>query len=135
MKNNSGFTLIEVLIASLILFSSLALIAELFSSSLLTSNKASETTKLYQVSPAAITSIKSQIRSSKERENKQAFSGTVIVQGVVFDWQASLISLKRPPTFLGDIGSMPEIFGRYNVSVIAHLDEKLVPFEFEVATW
>ena len=49
MKANKGFTLLEVLIAAIILFSALALISEIFKSAMLSSDKAVVNAKYYQV--------------------------------------------------------------------------------------
>ncbi|WP_372767929.1 prepilin-type N-terminal cleavage/methylation domain-containing protein [Pseudoalteromonas sp.] len=135
MNSNKGFTLIEVLVASLILFASLALIAELFGSSFLTSHKASSTTRLYQIAPIAVAGVKSQLRSAEGLSSQSDVSGTLTVQGVRFNWQAKLLDRVQPPEFLGDVGEKPKLYGRYHISVVALTETREVPFDFEVATW
>jgi len=135
MKSDKGFTLVEVLIAAVILFSALAISAEIFKSSTFSANKASQVARFYQVSPAAISAIKLQLKESSYNLSEPNLSGLVKIYGIEYSWSASLISNKAPAVYEGDTDVGPARFKRYTVNVSASLSQKRHDFSFEVSTW
>jgi type II secretory pathway pseudopilin PulG len=132
-----GFTLIEVLIAAVILFSALAITAELYSASNLSAEKASEKAHFFQISPIAITAIKTEIRQITENKSLSEFSNQLTISGVYFQWQARRIAFKaRAPQF-DDIYPPSPRFGVFLVEVVAEDKnaKKIGEFQFKVATW
>ncbi|WP_417705076.1 type IV pilus modification PilV family protein [Rheinheimera aquimaris] len=105
MNRQSGLTLIEVLIAAVILFAALSLASVTISS--LRSNSASAERLITTLQPARMIalSVRQQIRDNPET----ARSGSGQLNGVEFSWQAEVI--KR--------GSAPEQFDFNSGSVIA----------------
>lgn len=76
-----------MLIAAIILFSSIALVSQLFKSALVFSSKAAEVAQFYQLAPSLVTSIKSELRlvsSTKEA----SYEGKIELLGEQFNWQA-----------------------------------------------
>lgn len=135
MKCVKGFTLIEVLIAAIILFTSLAIIADIFKGSTLLANKASETARMYQVHPTAISAIKSQLKDKVKVTKAADANGQIIIFGVEYNWQAQRIVFNSPPPDSISGAEYPNVYGVYDVTVEAKLGEKIQDFTFKAATW
>lgn len=138
MKNkSSGFTLVEVLVAAIILFSALAMTSEIYSSSSLFSNKARNTSQFYHESNVAITAIKSDVRYEfKQKAMQPSYEGVVLIGGKNFIWHASLITkVTRYPNLATTETPKPR-FGYYKIDVkttesrIRHKE-----FTFEAFLW
>ena len=136
-QKSKGFTLIEVLISAVILFSALAITAELYAASSLTAQKASEKAHFYQISPIAISAIKSQLRKLSEDRKQAQFSSELNISGILYTWQAQRIAFKaRAPDF-DDIEPPRQQFGLFLVNVLASTKQntnKTTEFQFKVAT-
>ncbi len=135
LKIEQGFTLIEVLIAAVILFSALSLTAELFKVSSFSSTKASNTTTFYQVHPAALASIKLEVKISAHKNLGEDLNGTLRILGIDYVWQANLLSLLPPAPDLNRVEEENARFGLYQVEVNASKETKKQHFVFLVATW
>ncbi len=136
-KKNAGFTLIEVLIAAVILFSALAVTAELYSASSLSAQKAGNKAHFYQINPIAITAIKTEIRGLSENRKLAEFSSELNISGIHYQWQAQRVAFEpRAPEFDDNMPPKAQ-FGLFQVAVIAQnkQTEKLDEFKFKVATW
>lgn len=135
MTKNNGFTLIEVLIAAIILFSALALISDIFKSAMLSSSKAVINSQYYQITPSAISAIKANLREEVNGKNIQATEGTVILFDINYHWEANRVSFKTPAYSEFDDFIPAPRFSVYNVQVVAKQYDKQRNFSFEVATW
>jgi len=135
MTKNKGFTLVEVLIAAIILFSALALISDIFKSAMLSSSKAVSNSQYYQTAPSAISAIKANLRENVNGKNIQIVEGTIILFNINYQWEAKRTSFKTPAySELDDFIPEPR-FSIYDVQVIAKQGDKQRKFSFEVATW
>lgn len=135
MKKSDGFTLIEVLIAALILFSALALISDIFQSAMTSSSKAVSNSQYYQITPSAISAIKANLRKQANGKNIQAAEGTVLLFGISYEWKAKRITFTAAPSSEYDEFTSSPRFSIYNVEVVAKQYDKQRNFSFEVATW
>ncbi|MBR8842492.1 prepilin-type N-terminal cleavage/methylation domain-containing protein [Pseudoalteromonas sp. JC3] len=129
-----GFTLIEVLIAAVILFTAIALTAEIYNSSAKFSSKAIGSTNYSQYASIAITSIKSDLRYEFKNESlAESYVGKLTVGGIEFVWNASKLSeISHYNNIASD--EVPKAkFGRYLVSV--DLNKLNKNFQFEVLLW
>jgi len=135
MTKNKGFTLIEVLIAAIILFSALALISDIFKSAMLSSSKAVINSQYYQITPSAISAIKANLREEVNGKNIQAAEGTVILFDINYHWEANRVSFKAPASSEIDDFTPAPRFSVYDVQVVAKQYDKQRNFSFEVATW
>ncbi len=135
LKNKRGFTLIEVMIAAVILFAALAISAELFKVSSFSADKAAKSAQFYQIHPAAMSAIKLDLKEQAYKEPKINFSGNVLLFGIRYQWQAKQLSLASPALYQGDVSVGEPRFGLYSVEVSAQKLNKIQNFSFQVATW
>ncbi len=135
MKKSNGFTLIEVTIASVILFSSLAIMSQIFNSSSLFSIKAQEHAHFYQSSSAAITAIKSDVRYLfRTLPQRDIYESELIVGGTVYEWKANKIQNVTYYHPNDDSVTSNNNFALYSVTV-SPISEESLSFEFEVFLW
>ncbi|WKD22054.1 prepilin-type N-terminal cleavage/methylation domain-containing protein [Pseudoalteromonas sp. KG3] len=135
MKMNKGFTLIEVLIAAIILFSALALISDIFKSAMLSSSKVVTSSQYYQITPAAISAIKANLREQVNNKNIEMAEGAVLLFDINYNWEAKRISFKAAPASEIDEFTQRPRFSIYTVQVTVKQGDKERDFSFEVATW
>lgn len=135
MHNQKGFTLIEVMIAAVILFAAIAVTSELYKNSILVAEKTSDTVEFYQTHPAAISAIKSDLLEQYKRAKSAELSGTILVMGISYQWQANRVSFdaRAPDLVDGQQGSRR--FSYYNVEVNAVKEKKTQQFTFEASAW
>lgn len=136
-KTNTGFTLIEVLIAAIILFSAIGLIAQLYSSSTVFATKASERAQFYQYSGIAISVIKNKLRNQiKQNFSLKNLYGTEVVGGIEYNWFANRTAFLSPPPGYDDGIADPPRFGVFEVIVTTpRSNAKEFEFTFEAVTW
>jgi len=134
-KHNQGFTLIEVLIAAIILFSSIALVGQLFSASSLSSQKAAKVAQYNQVVPLVNRMIKIDIQQRAKDRSLANMDGTMNFFDIDFIWRAERISFLPPPMSALDEQPWSDRFGLYDVSVITQQQNKQSQYSFNVATW
>lgn len=133
MKANKGFTLIEVLIAAIILFSSLAITAQLFSASSLSADKAANAAQYYQSAELVITNIKSQLRERFEDTRQTEYNGITNVFGYQYEWHATVQEKITPPQSIDD--DTPPV-PRYPVFLVeVELSQANKKFQFKVVAW
>lgn len=135
MRNTKGFTLIEVLIAAIILFSAIALTSEIFSASNTSSKKILSNSQYFQSSAIAITSIKSDVRFMfKEQPMQSNYQNELIVGGVKYTWQTTSF---EPFSHFPDIANLQVPKAKYAKYLIAvevdGFENK--SFEFMVTLW
>jgi prepilin-type N-terminal cleavage/methylation domain-containing protein len=136
-KRSAGFTLIEVLIAAVILFSALAITAELYSASSLLAQKASNKAHFYQINPIAIAAIKTEIRQLSENRKLAELSSDLTISGIHYRWQAQRIAFEPRASDYDDFTPPSPQFGLFEVNVIARRKQaiKTETFQFRAATW
>lgn len=131
-----GFTLIEVLIAAVILFSALAITTELYSASSLSAEKAIKNSQVSQASLVAVQSIKAELRKKAENRKLSEHQGSVVVMGVEFRWFAKREVFSSRTREVSDIVAPRKQFGLFNVDVTPVFTDRNYPsFTFKVATW
>ena len=135
MKCDNGFTLVEVLIAALILFTSLAIIADIFKSSTLLAEKAAETARMYQVHPTAVSAIKTQLRDAVRESKAVSINGSVLIFGITYEWRAERYIFNAPPPDSLTGAQYPNLYGVYEVIVESKYKGKVQDFTFKAASW
>lgn len=99
--NNSGFTLIEVMVAAVILFSVIATVSMVYRGAFLSSEKANNHINIAAVVPSVLAMIKLEIQS-KKNEHKSLLTGNDSTWQVKYQWQAQLLEQKSPPSKYDD---------------------------------
>lgn len=135
INKSSGFTLIEILIAAVILFSSIAIVAELFSASNLTSDKIVASNRAHQAVYASIPMIKEDLRSKVYKSAKpDNLSGSVNSFSMVIEWQATILERFAPPKDIDDIFEQPKRYALYQVDMNASVQPQKM-FSFTMVVW
>jgi len=88
-----AFTLVEVLIASTILFATITVISESYRASLMASDKASKTAEMLTPLPLIVGHIKNQLLETPE----ERVEGRGEVLGVKFEFSARSVIFAAPP--------------------------------------
>ncbi|CAH1528278.1 hypothetical protein DA096_15315 [Vibrio rotiferianus] len=107
ISGSKGFTLLEVLIASLIIFAAIALTSVVYSNSLSSSLKAQRAVKIATILPIMQDSIASELMLSKERTG----SGKGALAEVTYEWKAKV---NKQEELVGDIMS-ERLTGRFAI--------------------
>jgi len=108
----SGFTLVEVLIASTILFAALVVITDSFRASMVASQRADETVKLLTPLPVLIDAIAEQIRESPGAK----VSGEGRLLSVDYQFEATSVLFEPPlPRFNPETGAQEISEPRYRL--------------------
>jgi len=94
-QKNSGFTLLEVLVASTLLFACISVVTLIFKSAYVASQKAQIKVEQTGVIPALLPLIQQSIRQQTTRFGDQ-LSGNGIIWGMNYQWQAHVIAFKSP---------------------------------------
>ncbi|WMN61214.1 prepilin-type N-terminal cleavage/methylation domain-containing protein [Pseudoalteromonas xiamenensis] len=128
-----GFTLIEVLISSVILFSSIALTSQLYNQIDYLSKKASNSMVYNQIGNVAIDLVKTKIQNSKlASNNRDIAEGSEMINGVSFLWTARLVRRVKPPRDIDDIIEPKERFSVFKVTIMISQKQNV---EFNVVVW
>ena len=95
-SDGSGFTLIEVLIASVILFASITVVAESYRTNLAASRRASITAEMLTPLPLITGTIRTQLRD--QPGERLVGNGTVL--GVKYSFEAVSVRFEPPPPII-----------------------------------
>lgn len=143
MKCNraGGFTLVEVLIAAVILFTSLAFVADLYKGSSLISDKVAKNATYYQNTPIFISTITTELRKQATDRKQANFQGQFVFSGTVYRWQAVREKFESRAIELSDVTPPRNQFSLFNVTVNEFSDNgfeqdgNTKSFSFKVNTW
>lgn len=135
MKSARGLTLVEVLVAAVILFAALSLSALTIQSLRQNSAQAEKVIKTLQPARIIALNIQQQIRSSLQ----ESLSGSGMVGDVSYRWQATVISKgSAPQRFDIESGSVtvpPERFWLYQVELELHFAGRTEQLQFKELAW
>ena len=95
IKRTKGFTLLEVLVASAILFSTIAITSVIFKTAYVASEKAQNKVGITAVVPALLPIIQQSIRE-QTTQFADELTGNGIIWGIHYRWQAHVIAFKSP---------------------------------------
>lgn len=138
LKNTKGFTLVEVLVASVILFSAIAVVSMIFRGAFIGSEKADNHINLSAVMPAVLASIKDEIQLQGNTSDTK-LNGQAQAWDVSYHWQASLLKVKpAQPEFDIDTRSMtnpPDRFKLWQVSLELERNGIIKNYKFNELSW
>ena len=137
-KNIQGFTLIEVMVAAVILFSVIATVSMIYRGAFLSSDKANNHINISAVLPSILTNIRQNIRlhgnSPEEKLDNQANAWDVKYQ-----WQAQLLKKASAPARLDpDSGAMftpPEKYKLWQVALTLEQNGVTKKYKFNELSW
>jgi type II secretory pathway component PulJ len=138
-KSELGFTLIEILVASVILFASLALISMIYRGAYLSSEKATRHVNISKVIPAVLSTIEYEIQ-----QHSLTSSATKIMQesrawDVHYKWQASIIESKAAPSRYdvdeGKFTTEPEKYKLWLVNLTLTSQGLTKEYSFKEVSW
>jgi type II secretory pathway pseudopilin PulG len=131
-----GFTLIEVLIAAVILFSSISIVSQAFRGSLISSIKAKRSVQVAAIVPLLLSTI--EYRLQTQSLNKVVFQEGVIDEAK-FTWTASVIKKDGPPARLspedGEVIIFEDKFYLWQVNLIIQQQETKNEYSYKQITW
>lgn len=101
ISRNSGFTLIEVMVATVILISSIAVMSMVYRGAFISSKKANEYVKITGYLPSVLASVRYDIRQQGNSELSQ-LNNNGDAWDVTYKWQANLIDFQSAPEKFDD---------------------------------
>lgn len=135
--NARGFTLLEILVATVILFSAIAVVSLVYRGAMLSSNKAKSHILLDSKVPVILTLIQEKIRNSSSGEEQ--LSGMNKAWGVSYQWQATVESHRPPqPVFSPELGTFEQFSAKYKlwqVNVEVQYEQLVKEFSYKELSW
>lgn len=132
----AGFTLIEVLVASIILFMFIMMASQAFSQSAQSSLKAERAVKVAGIVPLLVDNIKSEIFAAKTLAD---VVGEGHFQQVNYSWKATLVERKPPiegfDPLLLDFRSYKDKYNLWRVDLTVSVDKYQRHWVYEELTW
>lgn len=129
MKTQHGLTLIEVLIASIILFMTLGLVAVVFQQNFATQIQATK----YITSLSEYSSVQAQIRYELEQGR---YKGNISTMASQYNWEAK--KLKQAPELLGfspETGNAETAIGVLTLFNVVVSTDSALTYEFRQTVW
>jgi prepilin-type N-terminal cleavage/methylation domain-containing protein len=142
MKNQliktKGFTLLEVLVASTILFASIAVVTLIFKSAYVSSEKAEGKLVQTSVVNALLPIIQQDIRI-KTTQFTDKLTGAGILWGQQYQWNSHVIAFKSPADKLdldtAKIESYPERYKKWQVELIIGSGNSQLSYHYHELSW
>ncbi len=138
IKYTQGFTLIEILVASVILFSSIAAVSLIYRGAYLSSEKANSHMLISGLLPIVISNIREDIRGQGNEEGAE-LNGKGSSFEVSYQWKAILLDYKAPPKFFDvDSGKVIESAKKYKlwqVELVMNDDVSTSKYFFKELSW
>lgn len=137
-KPASGFTLIEVLVASVILFSSIATVSMIYRGAFMSSEKANTHITINGVLPSILSSIRHEVRSQANSEQTQ-LSGISSAWEVSYKWQATLQKFNSAPSRLdpnsGQLVTPPPKYKLWEITLDLQYGGITKIYQFNELSW
>tara|TARA_R110002167_G_scaffold366448_1_gene597401 strand:- start:23487 stop:23936 length:450 start_codon:yes stop_codon:yes gene_type:complete len=138
IRKQQGFTLIEVLVAAVILFTSIALVSNVYRGAFLSSDKADKHLVINSVLPAILATVRDDIRT-------QSYLADSVIKrnsnmwGINYKWEANLIDFKSAPErFDVDFGYLvtpPKKYKLWHVTLIISKGNSFKTFNYNELGW
>lgn len=135
MSNAKGFTLIEVMVAMLLLLSAIALTNAVYSNSVSATLKAERSLMLSQYLPMILAETRRQVRESNGETN----SGGGTLRGIEYRWKTELIERGAPPPRFDaearEFRRYEQKFNLWQVSLDIEHQGRTQSVEFKEVSW
>jgi len=134
-KNQKGFTLIEVLVASFILFLVIAAITMVYRGALLSSHKAERSLQFSSL----VEPISEQIRLNLQSPTNNEVQGQGSMGAITYNWSAiQAFQAKSPPLFDAEQGSVTQgakTFKLWDITLELQLKTATRNYHFSEVSW
>lgn len=138
-QTQRGFTLVEVLIAAVIMFTVLATATLSFRGALVASERASRTTELLAPLPWITSTIRDSLRDRVLETPTTEYSGDGALFGVDYRFRAELVRFAPPPPRfdpdVADFIEYPPRFGLYDVELTLEREGESSRFIYQELAW
>jgi prepilin-type N-terminal cleavage/methylation domain-containing protein len=138
ISNNHGFTLLEVLVASTILFASIAAVTLIFKSAYVASDKAQRKLVQTSVIPALLPIIQQEIRSQTTSQTDE-LTGNGTLWGEKYQWRSHVIAYKSPAEkFDVDttrMESFPKRYKKWQVELTVGVGRSQLNYQYHELSW
>lgn len=136
--NSQGFTLIEVLVASVILFASIAMVSLIYRGAFLSSERAEKHITSAGVIPLILSTIRENIRENGHTQEDQLSSESYAWE-VRYRWKAEVVDLKSAPIRLdvdtGDYVTPPMKYRLWKVELTTIYKTTKRYYQFHELSW
>ena len=136
LNKSNGFTLIEVLLAGVILIISVSAMTLIYRTATIASTKASDTVRLHGNTNLIMLQIQNQIRNANATE---PLSGVGNICDINFRWNSHLEKKSGAPNrFSADTGewqAQPERFYLWQVNVYIEYGDSVKELQFKEVSW
>jgi len=137
-SKDNGFTLIEVLVAAVILFASIATVSMIYRGAFLSSEKANKHVTISGVMPSIMANIRANIRAQGNSFESQ-LSNQGNAWNVEYKWQANLVQHKSAPQRLdvdsGDYVNPPMKYKLWQVELDVQYQYNTKHYQFYEMSW
>lgn len=134
--NNKGFTLVEIMVASVILFTAITLLTFVYRTAVLSSGKAANNVKINSMVTLIVSNVKTQIRGTNAIT---PLSGTGSIHDINYQWQSSLLKKSSPPKrFDIDAGNWitpPERYYFWQVDLTLTYGSLVKNYQYTEVSW
>lgn len=138
-QRQRGFTLVEVLIAAVIMFTVLATATLSLRGAMTASERASRTTELLAPLPWITTTIRDNLREKVNDMATPEHSGEGVLFGVDYRFRAELVRLGAPPprfdAVAADFIEYSPRFGLYDVELTLEREGETSRFIYQELAW
>jgi prepilin-type N-terminal cleavage/methylation domain-containing protein len=132
---STGFTLVEVLIASVILFAAITIAADTYRTHLITPEKATATAKMLTPLPLIVGTIRNDLQQSPT----ESLEGRGELLGVRYDYRADTLQFAPPPRRFdpdrGEFRDYPPRYRLYGVKLNLYWQRRSRQFEYRELAW
>ena len=136
-SRQNGFTLIEVLVASFIMFLVITSATLIYRGAVLSSVKAEKTLVILSYAEMLTDSIKSSIRNASEQQ--QISDSRAIDDNLSYQWQANVIEQSNAQAqfnaFNGEMDTGKHDFKLWQVSLVVQMEGSQRQFTFYEVSW
>jgi len=133
-----GFTLIEVMVASVILFSVIATVSMIYRGAFISSEKANNHINITSVLPSVLAIIRDDIRN-KENAKATLLTNKANVWQVNYQWQANVVEQKFPPKkfdpFTSELTNSPKKYKLWQVQLSLESNGLSKSYSFNEISW
>lgn len=138
ISKSKGFTLIEILVASIILFSVIATTSLVYRTAVTSSLKAEEHLYFTGVMPSIVTNIAEEVLELGQ-EDLDTLEGSGSALDVKYQWKASLLTFERAPEKLdvdsGNFVTPEKKYKLWQIELLLERNGKKIMYQYNELSW